>query len=37
MDLYLKLLPAASCVLYFMKDGASEKDICEWIKVLHQC
>lgn len=28
MALYLRLLPAASCILYFMKEGASERDIC---------
>lgn len=35
MGLYFNLLPPASSLLYFMKDGASEKDICEWIRVLN--
>jgi hypothetical protein len=36
MAVYLKLLPAAGSVLYFTKEGASERDVCEWIRVLHE-
>jgi hypothetical protein len=36
MGLYLKLLPPPTAILYCLKEGASEKDIIEWIKVLHQ-
>ena len=37
MAVYLKLLPPATSILYFTKEGASERDICEWVTVLHDC
>jgi hypothetical protein len=35
--LYLRLLPPPVSVLYFLKDGASDRDICEWIRILDDC
>jgi hypothetical protein len=37
MELYLQLLPHANSLLYFVKGDAVERDISDWINVLHKC
>lgn len=36
MAVYLRLLPPPSSLLYFTKEGASERDICEWVRLLQE-
>ena len=36
LNLYLKILAEPTLILYFLKQDATHKEICEWIKLLKE-